>query len=204
MNFTMVESVAGQNDSDGYQVKVKLNCIVGTMGEAEFSKKGSKFQQVTLTDSSGRTEKVKIWLGNGPDIVLGQMGQTLTFDIGPNPYKGKMYYAGFWDSNAAQVPQQAQQQPQQAAPRTPQQATQQANQSIQQAAQGAKSNKPDWDAISRGKVRHGIVCAYIKSGKEPNIQDVELWVDYVMTGQKAGFDQFAAENPVEQDNNPFE
>ncbi len=96
-------------------------------------------------------------------------------------------------------PQYAQQ-GQQAAPRTPQQATQQANQSIQQAAQGAKSNKPDWDAISRGKVRHGIVCAYIKSGKEPNIQDVELWVDYVMTGQKAGFDQFAAQNPPEQDN----
>jgi len=26
-------------------------------------------------------------------------------------------------------------------------------------------DKPDWDAISRGKVRHGIVCAMIKAGK---------------------------------------
>ncbi|MCK9370380.1 hypothetical protein M0R04_10770 [Candidatus Dojkabacteria bacterium] len=28
-----------------------------------------------------------------------------------------------------------------------------------------QQDKPDWEAISRGKVRHGIVCAMLQNGK---------------------------------------
>ena len=43
-------------------------------------------------------------------------------------------------------------------------------------------NTPDWDSIAEGKVRHGLVCAYIQSGSEPDIDRVKYWVAYIMTG----------------------
>jgi hypothetical protein len=46
----------------------------------------------------------------------------------------------------------------------------------------------DWDAISRGKVRHGVVCAYIQSQRQmPNIDDIEWWVNYIMTGNNPDY-----------------
>ena len=46
-----------------------------------------------------------------------------------------------------------------------------------------QGQKPDWDAIALGKVRHGIVCAFIQAGADPTIQQIEYWVSYVMTGK---------------------
>lgn len=49
--------------------------------------------------------------------------------------------------------------------------------------------EPDWDAISRGKIRHGLVCAAIKSAKlnivekgELDIGKVGRLVNYIMSG----------------------
>ncbi len=41
---------------------------------------------------------------------------------------------------------------------------------------------PDWDAINRGKVRHGVVCAFIRAGKDINKLTVDKLVEYIMTG----------------------
>jgi len=45
-------------------------------------------------------------------------------------------------------------------------------------------DRPDWDSIARGKVRHGVAIAFIRSGvKEPTeevVEAMEKWVDYVM------------------------
>jgi|6_EtaG_2_1085325.scaffolds.fasta_scaffold03631_11 hypothetical protein len=45
-------------------------------------------------------------------------------------------------------------------------------------------DKPDWDKIAEGKVRHGICVAYIESGKSkltPALaSDINEWVDFVM------------------------
>lgn len=51
----------------------------------------------------------------------------------------------------------------------------------QNASQNAQ-DKPDWDKIAEGKVRHGIVCAAIQSGQMPckNPEDVKAYVDLVM------------------------
>jgi hypothetical protein len=55
-------------------------------------------------------------------------------------------------------------------------------QAPQQAAQGTQVKEPDWDAIAEGKVRHGLVCAYIQGGTEPLIDNLEKWKTYIMTG----------------------
>ncbi len=42
---------------------------------------------------------------------------------------------------------------------------------------------PDWDAINRGKVRHGLVCAYIRAGKTIDKTEIGKLVEYIMNGQ---------------------
>lgn len=49
--------------------------------------------------------------------------------------------------------------------------------------QPATEPKVDWDAIAKGKTRCSIACAYIASGKEPEIKLVDYWLEYIMTGQ---------------------
>ncbi len=55
-----------------------------------------------------------------------------------------------------------------------------------------KDIKPDWDAISRGKVRNSVAVAYIAkdntlAGDEDltkaTIKEMERWVDYIMEGK---------------------
>lgn len=41
----------------------------------------------------------------------------------------------------------------------------------------------DYDAENRGKIRHGLVCAYISAGIDPDINNVNYWTDYIMNGQ---------------------
>lgn len=60
---------------------------------------------------------------------------------------------------------------------------QEAQQPPQQAAQRPNSAKPDWDAIAEGKVRHGLVCAYIQAGKEPMVAEVNYWMEFIVTGK---------------------
>lgn len=50
------------------------------------------------------------------------------------------------------------------------------------------TDKPDWDAIASGKVRHGFALEAYSQGKElteDTMAEVEDWVDYVMNGRKA-------------------
>jgi len=46
--------------------------------------------------------------------------------------------------------------------------------------------KPNWDEISRGKVRHGVACEFIRLGKRLDLQSIaemESWVGYIMNGR---------------------
>ena len=45
------------------------------------------------------------------------------------------------------------------------------------------NTSPNWQAISTGKVRHGVVCAYIQAGKEPDKEIVKKWTEFIMTGK---------------------
>lgn len=42
---------------------------------------------------------------------------------------------------------------------------------------------PDWRTTVRGKIRHGLTCSYIKSGKEPDKDTVKKWTEFIMTGE---------------------
>jgi len=58
-----------------------------------------------------------------------------------------------------------------------------APQTTRNAPQQANST-PDWDAIAEGKVRHGVVCAFIQAGVvELDYDIVERITKYIMTGQ---------------------
>ncbi|MHC4397937.1 MAG: hypothetical protein ACYS1A_20025, partial [Planctomycetota bacterium] len=48
-----------------------------------------------------------------------------------------------------------------------------------------QGNKPDWDAIAEGKVRHGLVCAGIQSGqlKIGGIPDILYWAEFIVNGK---------------------
>lgn len=57
-----------------------------------------------------------------------------------------------------------------------------APQNAPQPAQATNST-PDWDAIAEGKVRHGVVCAFIVAGHaEVDISAVDYWVRYIIDG----------------------
>lgn len=69
----------------------------------------------------------------------------------------------------------------------------------QQPQQGYQQPAQRPNAVSQhqqdvpGKVRHGVVCAYIMSGKEPEIDLVNYWVNFILTGNAppppgAGYD----------------
>jgi hypothetical protein len=45
-----------------------------------------------------------------------------------------------------------------------------------------RSNAPQCEDVP-GKVRHGVVCAYLSAGVEPTIEQAEYWKEYIMTGQ---------------------
>jgi hypothetical protein len=52
----------------------------------------------------------------------------------------------------------------------------------EQQAPVQKRTEPNWDLIAIGKVRHGVVCAYLQGGQEPNVSDVLYWTRFIMTG----------------------
>lgn len=39
------------------------------------------------------------------------------------------------------------------------------------------------DANAEGKVRYGLVCAYIQAGKEPPIGEIQYWTEFIVTGK---------------------
>lgn len=45
------------------------------------------------------------------------------------------------------------------------------------------SYQEDWDRQIEGKCRHGLTCAYIRAGKEPNKDEINKWVKFIMTGE---------------------
>lgn len=44
-------------------------------------------------------------------------------------------------------------------------------------------NISDQQAIVKGKIRHGITCAFIRAGKEPNKDAIRRWTEFVLTGE---------------------
>ena len=164
MNFQAIEQANG-ND-------VTINAIATALGNTEYTKqKGTPFMKCKLTDANGITKDVTIWQGKGHPIPGSMQGQTLSFNLNCKVSGQYTNYGGFWNASAQVqpiAPPQAAQGSQQAAG-TPN-------------ARNKADGQPDWDAIAEGKVRHGIVCAYIQGGRDPEIESVKYWTYFVMYG----------------------
>lgn len=166
------------------------------IGGVHFSDNQKAKTVCKIADDNGVSHKVHLYQGKGQLPTPAQLQQRHSFSISTfqgtfqgTPYTG---YSGFWN-NKAQVNQQSQPATQQStAPPQPQQGTQQARQPV-------KPKEPDWDAIAEGKVRHGLVCAYIQGGLKLSLEDLEKWKTYIMTGHHpdnvAQPDSSIVENP---------
>ncbi len=100
MNFAIVDTLIGQKDGKGFQAGVpEMTATVRDINNAEYNKKGKHIQQITMQDSQGRVEKVKVYLGNGPVLMPTDVGTLQMFQqVAPNNFKGTMYYMAFWDN----------------------------------------------------------------------------------------------------------
>jgi len=147
-----------------------------------------------IADDNGVIHKVHLHKGNGdlPGVSFLQQRHAFSISTFQGNYQGLPYkgYSGFWKSK-----NKVNQQPQSIPP--------QPTQAPQQTAGPPKNNKqPDWDAIAEGKVRHGLVCAYIQSPREftmATLGEIEDWKTYIMTGHHPNNvpqpDQSIQENP---------
>lgn len=161
MNFQAVEQANG-ND-------VTINAIATALGATEYTtQKGTPFMKCKLTDANGRMEDVTIWQGKGHPIPGSMQGQTLSFNLNCKVNGKYTNYGGFWNAAAQTQPIQPQAQPQ-------------GQQAPQQPAQ--RPNVPQKDDRAEGMVRHGVVCAYISAGVEPEVPQVQYWTEFIMTGQ---------------------
>jgi len=131
-----------------------------------FTTNQKPYQDCMLNDGR-QEERVRIFQGKGIALDPNQhIGRPLIFNITGKQGRQGIMLGGFWQSDA-QLP-----------------AASEPYQNIPQTAQDAKSTPPDWDAIARGKVRHGIVCAIIQHGglekyNTCGIAVIEGIVDYI-------------------------
>lgn len=132
MNFNLVRQAEGKMDGK-YQAKITMYGVPNPIGAVQYNPKtGKPFQQVTITDDAGETNKVKILGGKMGDACI---DRRLVFDIAPNPFEGKMYYQGFWNDRVAVAPAKVGVK----ASGSPQGAK-------SPAVQGQTTPQPDWDA----------------------------------------------------------
>jgi hypothetical protein len=162
MNFQAVEAANGNS--------VPMQGTFVEIGGAQYTANQKAKAICKVRDMTGVSHNVHVYKGKGFLPGPQNLNQVYEFSLSTfqgiyqnQPYTG---YSGFWNANGQQAPPI--QAPQQRAPQAPPQAPQ--------------ANKSDPDA--RGKVRHGVVCAYIQAGKsDVTTDEVEGWVDYIMTGQ---------------------
>lgn len=84
-------------------------------------------------------------------------------------------------------------------PQDPQYAQQ--GQGQPQQAVGQLNAAPQGQDRAVGMVRHGVVCAYISAGVDPDINNVNYWTEFIMTG-KAPPPPGKAPEPLGQTNYP--
>ena len=101
MNFQEARNLEGQKNAKGYQMGVKMPGTVMALIDIKrvFTTNGKPTQQIHLQDSLGETQKVKIFLGNGPDILQTDVTTKQQFtDLAMNRFKGHVTYMAFWDN----------------------------------------------------------------------------------------------------------
>ena len=127
-----------------------FNATPTSIGDVEYSsKKGKPLQKCRLNDGVNE-ERVTIYQGNGIPLDPNRhIDKPLRFSLSGNLFKGTVYFQGFWRNDVELPPATEPYRAPQGAPAAP---------------KAPKQSGTDWDAIARGKVRHGVVCAIIQHG----------------------------------------
>lgn len=167
-NFAIIRAVT-EKDDKGYFVRKTMFGVLNSFTPVEFTKTGSRFQQVMITDDSGEQQKVKIWLGDDKTIGDGCINRRLEFEISKNPFKNQMYYGGFWQDKAAVAP---------ARPPT--------------SSQVASKPPTPTDSTSTSEIdlRNMLLCSYIQAGEAYKVSDGAIYrrvledVKFIQQGEK--------------------
>lgn len=125
--------------------------------------------QMTIQGQNG---PVTGQIGSKSQVYPKNVGETITVELtsGQHGNRLKAINAQYANQGGGQ---QNQQQPHQNAPQD-------------------RQDKPDWDKIAEGKVRHGVICAGIQSGQLvcTSEQNATAWVDFIMgRNTQGGMDQ---------------
>lgn len=73
---------------------------------------------------------------------------------------------------------------------------------LQKAEASKKSEDEKWTEISKGKVRHGVACEFIRLGAEytpATISKINKWTEFIMTGN-----MFNEAEPIKTDEEPLD
>ena len=197
MNFQEARNLEGQKNAKGYQQGVSMTGTIVALVDPQriFTTNGKPTQRIQLLDDLGESCKVKVFLGNGPDILAADVRTVQSFsDLAMNRYKNNVTYMAFWDNmhppQAAPPQQQPYTPPPQASPQQqsytppPQAPSPQQQQAFNREMEQPK--QPDWDEIARGKVRCNLVCAVLQSGENPDIEYLNGLMDFIFTGNTGG------------------
>lgn len=101
MNFQEARNLEGQKNAKGYQMGVSMTGTVQALIDPTriFTSNGKPTQRIQLLDDLGDSQKVKVFLGNGPDILAADVTTVQSFtDLAMNRYKGNISYMAFWDN----------------------------------------------------------------------------------------------------------
>ena len=112
MNFQDARNLEGQKNAKGYQEGVSMQGTIMALVDPQriFTTNGKPTQRIQLKDALGETLKVKVFLGNGPDILQADVNTVQQFtDLAMNRFKGNITYMAFWDNiHPPQTPPQSQ------------------------------------------------------------------------------------------------
>ena len=101
MNFQEARNLEGQKNAKGYQQGVSMTGTIVALVDPQriFTTNGKPTQRIQLLDDLGESCKVKVFLGNGPDILVADVRTVQSFtDLAMNRYKGNVTYMAFWDN----------------------------------------------------------------------------------------------------------
>ena len=101
MNFQEARNLEGKKNAKGYQAGVSMSGTVQAIIDPQriFTTNGKPTQRIQLLDDLGESCKVKVFLGNGPDILAADVRTVQSFsDLAMNRYKNNITYMAFWDN----------------------------------------------------------------------------------------------------------
>ncbi len=181
-NFQEARNLEGQKNDKGYQQGVSMQGTIMALVDPQriFTTNGKPTQRIQLRDAVGETCKVKVFLGNGPDILQTDVNTLQTFsDLAMNRFKGSITYMAFWDNMHPPQGQPVQLTPEKQAiidNQFKQPTPQQAAGAIKDRMAGQQPPQVDYAAKEREKVL-GMCFTNILSGRLAAVPASELEKD---------------------------